>query len=267
MISSIGDSDRDSVAPELVQARFEDRRVQLDIPFSHIRDSVMEGRVVILKNAFDPELMLQFRRALIDWAKTNPPYRQGKSPSSTPAENYHRIDDGTIRSALPHIFHQFGLNTIEQLDAPVREPAQRIAQAMLEVENEVAGTNFDLSLTGLRMKVLHYPAGGGFLEEHVHPLEPQRIGLVLSASKLDEDVGRGGTYFLSPFGRVEIDAYHDIGDLTLFRYNIPHGVSPVDEGRPIDWNSEAGKWSIVLDLRETHVQSGTVASRATGQPK
>jgi hypothetical protein len=126
---------------------------------------------------------------------------------------------------------------------------------MLEVENEVAETNFDFSSKGLRLKVLHYPAGGGFLEEHIHPLEPQRVGLVLSASKLETDVGTGGTYFLSPFGRVEAGPYHDIGDLILFRYDIPHGVSRVDEDRALDWQSEAGKWSVVLDLRDTHVQS------------
>jgi len=183
------------------------------------------------------------------------PDPEGKSPNSTPLENYHRVDDKNIRSALPHIFHQFGLNTIARLEPPLREPANLVAQEMLEVENEVAETNFDLSSTGLRLKVLHYPAGGGFLQQHTHPLEPQRVGLVLSASKLDTDLGTGGTYFLLPFGRVEAAPYHDIGDLILFRYDIPHGVSRVDEDRPLNWQSEAGKWSVVLDLRETHGQT------------
>lgn len=246
----------DLVAPELIQADYRGHKVQLDRPFSYVRERVMEGRIVIVKNAFSPDLMLRLRRALIEWSQTHPPYPEGKSPNSTPADNYHRVDDGIIRSALPHIFHQFGLNTIDRLEPFLREPANLVAQAMLDVENEVAETHFDLSLTGLRLKVLHYPTGGGFLEQHTHPLEPQRVGLVLSASKLDTDVATGGTYFVSPFGRVEVATYHDIGDLILFRYDIPHGVSSVDEYRPLDWQSEAGKWSVVLDLRETHVQSG-----------
>ena len=245
--------------PELIQADYKDNKVQPGRPFSYVRERVMEGRIVILKGAFSSDLMLRFRRALQEWSRTSPPYPEGKSPSSTPAANYHRVDDGVIRSALPHIFHQYGLNSIDHLEPLLREPASLVGQAMLAVENEVAGTHFDLSLTGLRLKVLHYPAGGGFLEEHIHPLEPQRVGLVLSASKLDTDVGTGGTYFLSPLGRVEAGPYHDIGDLILFRYDIPHGVSPVDEHRALDWRSEAGKWSVVLDLRETHVQSGTPA--------
>ena len=245
----------DLVEPEFIQASFKDNKVQPEKPFSYVRNRVMEGRVVILKNAFPADLMLQLRRALKEWSRTHPQYPTGKSPNSTPMENYHRIDDGAIRSALPHIFHQFGLNSIDDLTPPLREPARAVAQAMLDVENEVAETNFDFSMNGLRLKVLHYPAGGGFLEEHIHPLEPQRVGLVLSASKLETDIGTGGTYFLSPFGRVEAGPYHDIGDLILFRYDIPHGVSRVDEHRGLDWQSEAGKWSVVLDLRETHVQS------------
>src|SRR5437762_8674736 len=30
--------------------------------------------------------------------------------------------------------------------------------------------------TTLFRSLLHYPAGGGFLTEHQHPLEPQRVG-------------------------------------------------------------------------------------------
>lgn len=255
--NSVQSNNLELIAPELIPARFQDRKVQPEKPFSYVRARVMEGRIVILKRAFDADLMRELRSALVAWSRIHPQYPQGKSPNSTPLENYHRVDDGKIRSALPHIFHQFGLNSIDQLIPSLRKPASVVAQAMLDVENEVAGTHFDFSLSGLRMKVLHYPAGGGFLEEHVHPLEPQRVGLVLSASQLDTDVGSGGTYFLSPFGRVEAGPYHDIGDLILFRYDIPHGVSRVDEDRVLDWASEAGKWSVVLDLRETHVQSGT----------
>jgi hypothetical protein len=258
--NAVGVSGSDLVAPELIRASFREHKVEPEEPDSYIRQRVMGGRVVILKSAFDPGLMLQLRSALIKWSGTHPPYPEGRSPNSTPAENYHRVDDGTIPSALPHIFHQFGLNSINRLEPFLRDPANLIAQAMLDVENKVAGTQFDLSVTGLRLKVLHYPAGGGFLEQHTHPLEPQRVGLVLSASKLETDVGTGGTYFLSPFGRVDAAPYHDIGDLILFRYDIPHGVSRVDEDRAVDWRSEAGKWSVVLDLRETHGQSGNPQS-------
>ncbi|PYS91353.1 MAG: hypothetical protein DMF64_12305, partial [Acidobacteria bacterium] len=119
-------------------------------------------------------------------------------------------------------------------------------------QNRVARTSYDISLTGMRIKLLHYPAGGGFLAEHQHPLEPQRIGLITSMSRYGTDFTTGGTAFRTPFGRIETTVAHDIGDIILFRYDLPHAVTPVDEGREMDWDSEAGKWSYVLDLRETY---------------
>jgi hypothetical protein len=126
---------------------------------------------------------------------------------------------------------------------------------MLDLQNRVANTKFDLGLTGLRVKVLQYPCGGGYLSEHEHPLEPQRIGLIASLSRLGDDFVNGGTTFRTPFGFVDTNEYHDIGDIIIFRYDLAHAVRPVDEDKQIDWDSDSGKWSVVLELRETHAHS------------
>src|SRR5437899_987883 len=136
---------------------------------------VSEGKVVILKGAFDRQLMLEYRDALMRWARDNATFAHGTSPSVIPEMNFHRIDDGVIKSVCPHVFHQFGFNTIEKLDEYLGKPSKEIAESMRVLQNKVAGTNFLLSLTGLRLKILHYPSGAGFLTEHSHPLEPQRV--------------------------------------------------------------------------------------------
>ena len=107
----------------------------------------------------------------------------------------------------------------------------------------------------MRLKILHYPAGAGFLTEHSHPLAPQRIGLITSLSQIGEDVTTGATCFQTPSGRVDTTNVHDIGDIVIFRYDLPHEVTMVDEHQTLDWNSAAGKWSVVLELRETHALS------------
>jgi hypothetical protein len=158
-----------------------------------------------------------------------------------------------IKSAIPHVFRQYGFNTPARLADYVGRPTLWIADLVLGLQNNVAGTSFDISLTGMRVKVLHYPAGGGFLTEHQHPFAPQRVGLITSLARIGTDFNTGGgTSFRTPFGHVDTTAQHDIGDIILFRYDLPHAVTPVDEGREIDWRSEVGKWSFVLDLRETH---------------
>ena len=236
----------------LLQGFIKDGAIGAELPDADVARIVGEGRIVILKGVFPPDLMLDFRRAVTRWRDSTPPYPHGQSPNTTPDVNYHRADKGTVKSAIPHVFHQYGFNTPERLADYVGRPAQQIAALMLALQNRIARTGFDISLTGMRIKLLHYPAGGGFLAEHQHPLEPQRIGLITSMARCGTDFNTGGTAFRTPFGRVETTVAHDIGDIILFRYDLPHSVTPVDEGHELNWDSEAGKWSYVLDLRETY---------------
>ena len=247
-----GAGDGSRTGPALVRDCFRGGKLAADAPIAQIRDLLSEGRIVVLKSAFSAEAMLAFRNALRRWSNENPPYPHGKSPNSTPDANYHRIDDGSYKSAIDHVFHQYAFNTLERLEDYVREPVKSVGGAMLQLQNAVGETDFAFSLQGMRLKVLHYPSGGGFLNQHVHPREPQRVGLILSLTRNGKDIRSGGTIFVSPFGVVDIAADHDIGDIALFRYDLPHGITAIDEDRTIDWDSDAGKWSVVLELRDTH---------------
>ena len=127
---------------------------------------------MILKEVLDPAMLLDFRQALQKWAKNTAPFPHGTSASALTDTNYHRIDDGTIASITHHLFHQFGFSRFDTFDTfedPIRGPAELISQALTELQNVVAGTQLEFSATGLRLKVLHYPAGGGFLIEHGRP--------------------------------------------------------------------------------------------------
>lgn len=248
----------ESALPVIVEGFLKDGKIASHTSFSDIAAQVFEGRIVVIKGVFEPEMLLDFRRQLVSWWKSNPPFPHGKSPNTAPEINYHRIDDGVIKSVCPHIFHQFGFNSPNKLADEIGQPAQIIAESMKDLQNKVAGTDFDISLTELRLKILQYPAGGGFLAEHSHPLEPQRIGLITSLSQIGTDFAAGGTFFQTPFGRVDTLAHHDIGDIILFRYDLPHAVAAVDENQALDWNADTGKWSVVLELRETHALSHKV---------
>jgi len=239
----------------LVGASVRNGKIIAEVPNQEIKQIVSEGRVAILKRVFAPDRMLELRRAVQRWWRETSEYPHGRSPTTTPEVNYHRIDRGNHQSALPHIFHQAGFNSLNTLQDYVSVPARETGELMRKLQNEVAGTDFDFAVTGLRIKVLHYPSGGGFLTEHVHPLLPQGVGLITSLSRIDVDFKMGGTTFRTPFGLVNTHDTHDIGDVIIFRYDLAHAVTPVDEGNELDWNSDVGKWSFVLDLRETHARS------------
>ena len=251
-----------AISPVLLKSSWRDGKIVSEASYEEIAGLLSEGKIVILKGAFEPGIMLEYRAALMRWTRDNATFPHGTSPSAFPDRNFHRIDDGVIKSVCPHIFHQFGFNTIGRLDDYIRKPSMDIAEPMRRLQNEVAGTDFPLSLTGVRLKILHYPSGGGFLAEHSHPLEPQRVGLIASLSRIGEDVRTGATCFLTPSGPVDTTDSHDIGDIIIFRYDLPHSVTTIDEDTTLDWNSAAGKWSVVLELRETHALSHSRQSRS-----
>ena len=37
-----------------------------------------------------------------------------------------------------------------------------------------------------------------------------------------------------------------MGDIALFKYDIPHGITEIDADEELDWRSERGRWSMVL---------------------
>ena len=124
---------------------------------------------------------------------------------------------------------------------------------MLLIQNTIAETHFKISLDELRLKILQYPEGGGFLADVSHTKEPQQVGLILSLSKREKDFRDGAACFKTPNGSVDTLMYHDIGDVVIFRYDLPHAVSPVNPDiKSINWTLPSGKWSVVLELRETH---------------
>jgi hypothetical protein len=45
---------------------------------------------------------------------------------------------------------------------------------------------------------------------------------------------------------VDIEPFHDLGDIGLFRFDLPHWVSPIDIEQAMDETSARGRWTLVL---------------------
>jgi hypothetical protein len=249
-----------SAAPLLVPVRLSRGVIAADLDDVALIDALGDGCVVILKGAFAADEMIVLRNAAMRWAREEPEFPDGRSPDETPMLNYHRFDNGTYPSRMPHVFHQYGLNALDDLPAYFRDPAAAVTGPMTDLQNRVAQTDWDVSVTGLRTKIMHYPSGGGFLTKHIHQFEPQRVGLILSLSRVGIDARCGGTTFETPTGIVDTSEYHDIGDVVMFRYDLPHEVPVVDPGGPVEWDADTGKWSVVLELRQNSRLSRPVST-------
>ena len=98
---------------------------------------------------------------------------------------------------------------------------------------------------------IQYPQGGGFFQEHVHEIAPQQIGLILAASEIGVDYQVGAVRFRTHTHEewTNTEGQHRIGDVCLFRYDMPHDITPVDPNLPLDWSKNSGRWSFVLPIK------------------
>jgi hypothetical protein len=215
-----------------------------------ISNEVMKGNIIILKNVFDEKFLLDFRKEFLKWSRSvDPIIPSNKKDESYLKENHHRIDDNPPQSETPHRSHFHNLMRLDNLPKELSKTATMIFTSLRDLQNKVSGTNGDFLPTNnpilMRPQIIQYPSGGGYFGEHIHHLEPQKIGLITGLSRKGIDYKIGGTSFKTPFGFID-SGEHDIGDITLFKYNLPHAVTEVDPEDKLDWKSEKGRWTIIL---------------------
>ena len=227
-----------------IEASFDGTGVTTALPLAEIGDQVMRNGLALLKGAFPAALLQPVLDGVFTWGQKSAPQRDQEN-------SFHRIDERPPQSQCPHTFHahnfQLRPGRIEaEMDALIRP----IFSAMRDLQNSVGGTNAqfepDAEMRFLHPQVIQYPSGGGFFDEHVHPLEPQRVGLITGLSEKGRDFSKGGTCFRVDGVEYGFEDTHAMGDIILFRYDIPHWISPIDESESLDWTRKAGRWTMVL---------------------
>lgn len=232
----------------VVDATFRDGRIAADRPLSAVADMVMAGTIVVLKGVFAGEHagLLALRREVFEWAQATPP-----SLVPVPDANGHCLQAGVSAfQKTPHVYHSYNLNRFALLPGGLGERLHRYFDPLRVLQNRLTGHRAEFGGTGegpaLHPQIIQYPLGGGLFGRHIHPLSPQRIGLIAGLSVRGVDYGKGGTCFLAGDTIIDLDTRHDLGDVALFRFDIPHWVNPSDLSDKFDWNSERGRWTMVL---------------------
>lgn len=85
-----------SFPPVVLRSSLRDGKIVSEASPDEIAALVSEGEIVILKGAFETQMMLDYRKALMGWARDHATFPHGQSPSAFPDLNFHRIDDGVI---------------------------------------------------------------------------------------------------------------------------------------------------------------------------
>jgi len=229
------------------RARWIQGRLQADCPLTHLFDRVMSRDIVVLRDVFPRAQLAQLRDEVHRWGQ-----RVDKKPPQTYAdENFHAIESGiSPRQKTPHNYHAYNFNQLPVVDRALSQTLSEVFEPLRVFQNSLTGNAAALERNALGQKlhpqIIQYPAGGGMFGRHQHPLEPQRIGLILGISERGADFNVGATHFDVDGEDIGTDFVHNIGDIILFRFDIPHWITPVDPDVQIDYSSARGRWTLVL---------------------
>jgi len=112
----------------------------------------------------------------------------------------------------------------------------------------LGGAYSDSKDSSVKPQIIHYPTGGGFFDWHTHPRFPTNYGIILNLSQKDDQFYTGSTEFKIDNGQiVNVEEYVDIGDLILFRYDLPHRVTPCDPEKNLEFSSQ-GRWTAIVPI-------------------
>jgi hypothetical protein len=210
-------------------------------------DTVMTKGVALVRGCVAPGALADLRASVHAWGSRTPPL-----PAQTYVdENFHAIESGVSPlQKTPHCYHAYNFNQIRSVDDGIRAGLLEVFERLSVFQNQLTGQNgaFEANADGRKQRpqIIHYPSGGGMFGRHSHPLEPQRIGLILGLSKRGQDFTSGGTGFEVDGQRYDTEDCHDIGDLILFRYDCPHWVTAVDQGVKFDPSLQRGRRTAIL---------------------
>lgn len=99
-----------------------------------------------------------------------------------------------------------------------------------------------------KVQVIYYPKGGGFFEKHSHPRYPTNYGFIITLSEKNKEFNQGVTNFEINKRNYSLEKYNITkGDLILFRFDLPHFVTPCDPGDDLKFDMK-GRWTLVLPV-------------------
>lgn len=238
------------VDPIIEKAEIKDGSIIPESSIENIRDQVLKGNIIILKEAFPPDDLRSIRHSIHQWGLNVPESDVSEDEASA---TIHRVDDNpeeTYFSRLYHFYYFKGIlenggdrttidNTVKPYFELLASLQAELGEYDLQLEHSTNGPN-------PHPQAIQYPSGGGYFSMHLHDFLPQKIGLILSISEKGVNFSRGGTRFATDGHFTDIEDHHSIGDIALFRYDLPHEVVVTDPKEKLDWESERGRWSLIL---------------------
>jgi hypothetical protein len=222
-------------------------QLHAELPLSDLLESVMSGRITVLHKVFPPRQLTELRDAVHGWGESV----ERKPAQTNIDENFHSIEQGlSPRQRTPHFYHAYNFNQIHALPSELSRLLLAVFEPLRIFQNALTNNSATFHHDGqgrkLHPQIIQYPRGGGMFGRHVHPLEPQKVGLILGISERGRDFESGAIHFDTHGADVGTEWVHNIGDMILFRFDIPHWITAVEPEVQVDQGTSLGRWTLVL---------------------
>lgn len=210
-------------------------------------DLIMNQNIIILKDLFETSYLNNIKNKIIKYRTKieSNNYNRLNSKSS-----FVRRDVNPIHSITKHTFDSYCISTFDIKNDYLSSLTIDIFDRLKYIHNSITNNTFDYSNiennVGFRPQIIHYPIGGGHFDYHTHPLLPQEIGLILNLSAPKSDYKSGSTVFKENNTEIDIFDDHQQGCLAIFKYDLMHKVTAVDQGDSI--NFKKGRFSAILPI-------------------
>ncbi|SRR6266404_1971279 len=233
----------------LVKARPDQNgSIRAEAEDQEIITEVMSGKIVLLKGVFAANDAKRLRDLAFAWGREQVRSEQ-QDFYSLARTNHFCFERGVSRiQKTLHYYHSYNFNDfMTNLPQELSRLLERFCIPLKNFYNRLVGGAADfVGEQRIHPQVIHYPSGAGHFARHSHVLEPQRIGVVTSLSQQGADFKQGGTGFEIEGDLVDTSSIHEIGDVILFRYDLPHWVSPIDIEEAVESTSSRGRWTLVI---------------------
>jgi len=236
-----------------VGAGLRDGVIVTDLEREDIRRRVMDrGEIVMLKQAFGPDMLTAVRSAVFEWGQQVP-----AADVDDFRGNYHRrrVMISRLQQA-PHVFHDYNFNALTALPAEIQGLLLSLFEPLRGLYRDLTGTETRLNAPDagayVHPQLIQYPSGGGFFGRHWHNLHPQRLGFIVSLSRRGRDYQNGATCFEIDGEIVDLEGRQEIGDICVWRYDHHHWVTQSDLGDKFDWDRDDGRWVATYAYFDPH---------------
>ena len=228
---------------KIIKGKLVNNKIKTSKSLSWIKANIKMKEIIIIRGVFEKDKIISIRNKVFQFGKK---FKEKNPKRNVNTNAYHRIDNNHKLMRVKRIAHFYRFSYKSDAKTNIFDVITPLNILRNKIANLKSGYSFHNEEDGYvsQPAALHYPTGGGYMETHIDPLKPQTVEMVLAGSQKGKDFSSGGLLVKSKKGNwVNVEKNIKIGDIVMFRPDVPHKVKLIDKNKKLNWKNELGRWT------------------------